>query len=208
MKQIHSLPDPREYGFRWKDFEKAQKKLEHVEGKRKEVRRREAELKARIKSEEQDDVRRLAESILSGKDDAPGPATPELKRLAAEMKELHRLSEALAKAEPQAEAGLIRTVQENRETWIPQVDDALMKAFGEERAALQKALELAEAPHAKRQRLQTFATWVRTTPPSFSPPADVSVRSAFDRLGNDVDQAERLLHERLANENLAGEETA
>jgi len=51
MRQIHSLPEPKEYGFRWRAFEKARKKLERVEGKRKEVQRREAELKARIESE-------------------------------------------------------------------------------------------------------------------------------------------------------------
>src|SRR4051812_32175986 len=103
MKQIHSLPDPREYGFRWKEFEKAQKKLEYVEGERKEARRRQAELKARTKGGEQDDVQQFAKAILRGKDAAPAPATPELKRLASEMKELHRLSQALAKAEVEAE---------------------------------------------------------------------------------------------------------
>jgi hypothetical protein len=40
MRQITSLPEPKEFGFKWRPFEKARKKLDHVEGKHKEVRRR------------------------------------------------------------------------------------------------------------------------------------------------------------------------
>jgi hypothetical protein len=203
VRQIHSLPEPKELGFRWRPFEKARKKLDHVERKRAEVQKREAELKARIKSEEQEDVKRLAASILSG---SGTTAPPELEVLAAKMKELHRLSEALKEAEPQAESELIRTVQGHREEWIPEVDNAVGRALAEEREAFSKALKLADTARAKRQRLETLATWVRTTPPSFSPPGDVSVRSAFDRLRADIDQAERLLHERAANERFLAEQ--
>jgi hypothetical protein len=205
MRQIHSLPEPKEFGFRWRPFEKARKKLDHVEAKRREVQRRESELKARIKSEEQEDVKRLAASILSGSRES---APPELEGLAAQMKELHRLSEALKEAEPQAESELIRTVREHRDEWIPQVDAAVAKALEEEREVFRKAMELADKARARRQRLEQLATWVRTTPPSFSPPADVSVRSTFDRLRAEIDQAERLLRERTANERIAAQEAA
>ena len=205
MRQIHSLPEPRELGFRWRPFEKARKQLERVEGKRKEVQRREAELRARIENEKQEDVKRLAAAILSGSGES---APPELEDLAAKMKELHRLSEALKAAEPQAESELIRTVQEHRDQWIPEVDSAVVRALEEERDAFSKALELADSARAKRQRLEQLATWVRTTPPSFSPPADVSVRSAFDRLRAEIEQAEHLLRERAANERIAAQEAA
>ena len=203
MRQIHSLPEPKEFGFRWRPFEKARKKLDHVERKRREVQKREAELRARIKSEEQEDVKRLAASILSGSRES---APPELEGLSAQMKELHRLSEALKAAEPQAESELIRTVQEHREEWIPQVDNAVVRALEEGRDAFEKALQMADSARAKRQHLEQLATWVRTTPPSFSPPADVTVRSAFDRLRAEIDQAERLLHERAANERIQAEQ--
>jgi hypothetical protein len=205
MRQIHSLPEPKELGFRWRPFEKARKKLDRVQDKRRDVQKREAELRARIKSEEQEDVKRLAASILSGSGES---APPELEGLAAQTKELHRLSEALKEAEPQAESELIRTVREHREEWIPQVDNAVVRALEEERDALDKALQLADAARAKRQHLEQLATWVRTTPPSFSPPADVTVRSAFDRLRADIDQAEHRLHERAANEDLAAQAAA
>jgi hypothetical protein len=205
MRQIHSLPEPKEFGFRWRPFEKARKKLDHVERKRREVQKREAELRARIKSEEQEDVKRLAASILSGSRES---APPELEGLSAQMKELHRLSEALKAAEPQAEAELIRTVREHRDEWMPQVDAATAKALGEEREAFSKALQMADSARSRRCRLEKLAAWVRTTPPSFSPPADVTVRSAFDRLRADIDQAERLLHERAANERFAAQEAA
>jgi hypothetical protein len=206
MKHIHSLPEPRELGFRWRPFEKARKKLERVEGKRREVQRREAELKARIESEEQEDVKRLAAAILSGSGES---APPELEDLAAKMKELNRLSEALKAAEPQAESELIRTVREHRDQWIPEVDAAaVVRALEEEREAFDKALQLADSARSKRQRLEQLATWVRTTPPSFSPPADVSVRSAFDRLRAEIEQAEHLLRERAANERIAAQEAA
>ena len=191
MRQIHSLPEPRELGFKWRPFEKARKQLERVEGKRKEVQRREAELKARMESEKKEDVKRLAAAILDGSDES---TPPELEDLAAKMKELHRLSEALKAAEPQAEGELIRTVQEHRGQWIPEVDGAVVKALEEEREAFRKAMALADSARSKRQYLETLAKWVRN-PTSFSPPADVTVRSAFDRLTAEIDQAEYLLRE-------------
>ena len=203
MKTIHSLPEPREYGFRWRPFEKARQKLANVEGRRKEARTREAELQSRIESEKRGDVKRLAEAILNGSDDV---APPELEDLAGALREQRRLREALEQAEPQAEAELIRTVQEHRDQWIPEVDAAVAKALEQEREAFRKAMELADSARGRRQRLETLASWVRTTPPSFSPPADVSVRSAFDRLSAEIDQAERLLHERAANERILAEQ--
>ena len=203
MKQIHSLPEPCEFGFRWRPFEEARQKLANVESRRKEARTREAELQSRIESEKRGDVKRLAEAILNGSDDV---APPELEDLAGELREQRRLREALEQAEPQAEAELIKTVQSHRNQWIPEVDAAVAKALEEEREAFRKAMELADSARAKRQRLETLASWVRTTPPSFSPPADVSVRSAFDRLSAEIDQAERLLHERAANERFEAEE--
>jgi hypothetical protein len=206
MRQIYSLPQPEQFGFRWRPFEKARKKLDRVQEKRKEVQRREAALKARMKAEKQDDVKRLATAILDGSAaDESTPGSLELEDMAAEMRELQRLSEALKQAEVQAEADLLRTVQAHREQWIPEVDDAVVRALGEEREAFRKAMELADAARSRRQRLETLQAWVRTTPSSFSPPADVSVRSAFDRLASDTNQAERLLHERAANEQLARE---
>ena len=205
MKTIHSLPEPREYGFRWRPFEKARQKLANVEGRRKEARTREAELQSRIESEKRGDVKRLAEAILNGQA-KPDVAPPELEDLAGELREQRRLREALEQAEPQAEAELIRTVQEHRDQWIPEVDAAVAKALEEEREAFRKAMELAHSARSRRQRLETLSTWVRTTPPSFSPPADVSVRSAFDRLSAEIDQAERLLHERQQNERILAEQ--
>jgi hypothetical protein len=205
VRQIHSLPEPKELGFRWRPFEKARKKLERVEGKRREVQKREAELKARIKSEEQEDVKRLAVAILDGSGES---APPQLEDLAAKMKELQRLSEALKAAEPQAESELIRTVQEHRSQWIPEVDAAVVRALEEEREAFSKALQMADSARTKRLHLEQLATWVRTTPSNFSPPANVSVRSAFDRLRAEIDQADHLLHERTANERIAAQAAA
>ena len=153
-RQIHWLPEVRQLGFKWRPFEKARKKLADVERRRAEVRRREAELETRIKTEQRADIQRLAANILRGDDDV---APPELEALAVEMKETHRLSQALAEAEPQAEAELIRVVHENRGSWIQQVDDAVMKAISEEREAFHEAMQLADAARARRQRLETLA---------------------------------------------------
>ena len=196
-RQIHSLPEVRQLGFNWRPFEKAREKLDDVERRRAEVRRREAELEERIKTEQRADIKRLAANILRGDGDVP---PPELEDLAREMREAHRLSQALAEAEPQAESELIRVVHENREKWIGEVDDAVMEALSAEREAFQEAMTIADAARAKRLQLEALSAWVRTTPPSFSPPADVSVRSAFDRLGAETDQAERLHEQRAANE--------
>jgi hypothetical protein len=205
VKTIHSLPEPREFGFKWRPFEKARKKLAHVGDKRREVQRKEAELKARIEGEKQEDVKRLATSILEGKDESPAP---ELEDLARKMKELNRLSQALQTAEPQAEAEVMDTVRQHQGQWISEVDAEVVRSLEEERKAYEKAMQIADSARLKRLHLQTLSDWLRRTPPSFGPPADVTVRSTFDRLKADIDQAERMHHERAANERLAAQEAA
>jgi len=205
VKTIHSLPEPREFGLKWRPFEKARKKLAHVEDKRREVQRKEAEVKARIEGEKQVDVKRLAASILEGKDESPAP---ELEDLARKMRELNRLSQALQAAEPVAEAEVMDTVRQHQGQWISEVDAEVVRSFEEERRAYEKAMQIADAARLKRLHLQSLSHWLRTTPPSLSPPADVAVRSSFDRLKADADQAERMHHERAANERLAAQEAA
>jgi hypothetical protein len=202
MRQIHSLPEPNSLGFRWRAFEKARQKLANVESRRKEARRREAELQSRIESEKRGDVKRLAEAILNGSDDV---APPELEDLAGELREQRRLREALEQAEPQAEAELIRTVQEHRGQWIPEVDKAVAKALEEEREAYQRAQEIAQEARARRLYLEALADWTRRVPQTFNVPADVAIASTVQGWEEDASRCELRMHERHQNEQLARE---
>jgi len=51
-----------------------------------------------------------------------------------------------------------------------------------------------------------LASWVRTTPPVYSPPSDATVPAAFSSLASDADRAERQLLERQEQERLEAEE--
>jgi hypothetical protein len=202
---FHSLPNPEELGFSWPAFDKALERLHNVERRRQEADMTIQQLQERISSENQQDIQRLAQAIASGD---PDPAPPGLEDLADELREQRRLGKALEEAEPRAEGELARVVGEHREEWGGQVDAALEKALKEERRAYEKAMATALKARERRQHLETLASWVRTTPPVFSPPRDVAVQTTFGQLAQDADRAERQMRQRLVDERLTVEENA
>ena len=208
-RQFHNLPSPEQEGLKWKPYEQARQKIERIEERSREASMKARALEQRIREEERADVRKLAESILSGNADPAAPVS-ELEGLGAELREQRRLRDALEQAMPEAEEQLRQTAWEHKEEWTSQADEALAKGIEAERVAYQRARKIAEEARERRLYLEALAEWTRRVPQTFSPPADVSVRSAFDRLAADTNQAERLLHERQQNERreLEAEENA
>jgi len=192
MKTFHSLPNPEEMGFSWPAFAKALERLANVESRRREAERTASELQERIRNENQQDIKRLADAIASG---SPDPAPPGLEDLRAELVEQQRLGRALEEAEPRAEGELMKVAQANREEWAAEVDAALAKAITAERRAYEKAMAPLLKARERRQYIEALSRWVRTTPPVFSPPSDATVPAAFANLGEDAGRAERQLAE-------------
>jgi len=192
MKTFHSLPNPEEMGFSWPAFAKALERLANVESRRAEAERTAQELQERIRDENQQDIKRLADAIASG---SPDPAPPGLEDLRAELVEQQRLGRALEEAEPRAEGELMKVAQANREEWAAEVDAALAKAITAERRAYEKAMAPLLKARERRQSIEALSRWVRTTPPVFSPPSDATVPAAFANLGEDAGRAERQLAE-------------
>ena len=91
---------------------------------------------------------------------------------------------------------------------LEDLDAALEEAIEAEREAYARAQKMTSQARSKRQHLEELAKWVRTTPPVFSPPADVSVPSAFGQLSQDADRAERQMLERIEYEREQLEENA
>jgi hypothetical protein len=204
-KMFHSLPNPEELGFSWPAFDKALERIRNVEARRQEADATVQQLQEGIASENQQDIARLAQAIASRE---PDPAPPGLEDLADELREQRRLGKALEEAEPRAEGALARVVAEHREEWGEEVDAALEKAIAAERKAYEKAMQTTLKARERRQYLETLASWVRTTPPVWSPPGDVAVQGAFGQLSQDADRAERQMHERAENGRLTVEENA
>jgi len=205
MKTFHSLPNPEEMGFSWPAFAKALERLANVESRRAEAERTAQELQERIRDENQQDIKRLADAIASG---SPDPAPPGLEDLRAELVEQQRLGRALEEAEPRAEGELMKVAQANREEWAAEVDAALAKAITAERRAYEKAMAPLLKARERRQYIEALSRWVRTTPPVFSPPSDATVPAAFANLGEDAGRAERQLaelQERAAEERAENE---
>ncbi|MDP8949056.1 MAG: hypothetical protein M3N00_02275 [Actinomycetota bacterium] len=193
MKTFHSLPNPGELGFKWPVFDKALARVRRVEQRRAEAEQTATELQQRLASENEADVKRLADAIASGKDDPP---PPHLEDLAEALREQQRLQRALEEAGPRAEGELAHAVQLHREEWGGEVDKALEQAIEAERKAYEKAMEPILKARTRRQYLETLAAWVRTTPPVFSPPSDATVAATFSNLAADAERAERQLAER------------
>jgi hypothetical protein len=192
MKTFHSLPSPEEMGFSWPAFAAALERLANVESRRREAERTAQELQERIRDENQQDIKRLADAIASG---SPDPAPPGLEDLRAELVEQQRLGRALEEAEPRAEGELLKVAQANREEWAAEVDAALAKAVAAERRAYEKAMAPLLKARERRQHIEALSRWVRTTPPVFSPPSDATLPAAFANLGEDAGRAERQLAE-------------
>lgn len=198
---FYSLPDPREVGLKWRQYEQAREMVTRIEQRQREVGRKAQELEARIREEQNADVRELAQAIFKGEDDPAAP-TQELEGLAEKLREQRRQREALAQALPRAEEELRQVVYAHQGRWIEEADAALERAIRDERKAYAKAQELIEKPRAKRLYLEAFARWVRYPQPAFGTPADVAIPTAIQPLAASADRAESQLQERRYNEQL------
>ena len=154
MKTFHSLPNPEEMGFSWPAFAKALERLANVESRRAEAERTAQELQERIRNENQQDIKRLADAIASG---SPDPAPPGLEDLRAELVEQQRLGRALEEAEPRAEGELMKVAQANREEWAAEADAALEKAIQAERRAYEKAMAPLLKARERRQHIEALS---------------------------------------------------
>ena len=198
---FYSLPDPREVGLRWKAYEQAREKIRRIEQRRREAAEAEANLNKRIREEQNEDVRQLAQSILAGEDDPAAP-TQELEGLAEKLREQRRQAEALKQALPQAEEELRQVVYENQPRWKAEADSALEKAIAEERKAYDKALKLIEGPRARRIYAEALSQWVRSVQSTFSASSDVAALAAMQNLGSGAYVAEQKMQERAYHEQL------
>lgn len=207
MPQFFSLPDPERVGLKWKAYEQAREKIARIEERRQEAGTTARDLEQRIKAEQRADVRKLAQSILSGNADPAAPIE-ELEGLGGELREQRRLREALDQALPEAEEELRQAAYEHRDEWSAQADEALQQALEEEREAYRRAQEIAQKARAKRLYLEALSDWTRKVPPSFGTPADVTIASTGERWEEDAQRCERQMHERRQNERLEREEGA
>lgn len=205
MKVFSNLPPVKEMGFKWPSFEKAVRKINNVSKRRREAQAKEAQLNNRLQMERQEDVMRLAKAIVDGSEDTP-PAN--LTDLADELKEAQRVRAALEVAEPESESELMAVVNENREAWIREVDAALEASIKEEMVAYEKAIRIAQPARERRLAIETLASWIRTTPPVFSVPADRAIPSTLSEWMQDVERCQRQIVERQEREQAEAEANA
>jgi hypothetical protein len=196
---FYSLPDPREVALRWRQFEREKGKISRVERRLQDVKRRRAEVEEQIKRLGDAEVTELARAILAGEDD-PATRHDEHEKLVAELRELRRQAEALARALPAAEEELRRVVYENQHRWKSEADSALEKAIAEERKAYDRALQLIQEPRRRRIYAEALSGWIRSVSPTFGQPSDVAALSALQNLGAGAYIAEEKLEERRRQE--------
>ena len=194
-RAFYSLPDPREVGLKWKQYEQARAKVERIEERQREAGEAEANLNKRIRELEDVGVRSLAEAILKGSADPSAP-TEQLEELGAKLREQRRVRDALSQALPKAEEELRQVVYEHQHRWKEEADSALERAIQEERKAYDKALQLIQEPRRRRIYAELLAAWVRYPQPTFGEPSDVAALSAMQNLQAGAYSAEQKLEER------------
>jgi hypothetical protein len=201
-RQFYSLPEPGELGLKWKAFEEGREKIARIEGRRQEAAQSARDLEQRIREEQSADVRKLAQSILAGKDD-PAASTEALEGFAGELREQRRLKEALEQALPRAEEEFRHTIYDNQAVWKSQADKLLVKAIEAEREAYEKARQIAEKARRRRQYAEALAKWVRNPSPTFGATSDVTIAASVQQTWtDDLERCERQMHERQQYEQL------
>jgi|SRR5215218_129015 len=204
-RAFYSLPDPREVGLKWKQFEKAAAKVERIEKRFHDTQNERARLEQEIRDLGENEVRQLAQAILAGEDD-PTARSGEQEKLVERVRALKREEQAIAQALPVAEEELRQTVFEYQHRWKDEADSALEKAIAEEQGAYAKAIELIEGPRLRRMHLEALSGWVRYPTSAFGAPSDVVARSAIQRLEGDAAFAEEKMAERHQAEQLEREQ--
>src|SRR5215211_446629 len=206
-RAFYSLPDPREVGLKWKQFEKARQNVERIEGRLRKTQKERARLEGEIRDLGDAEVRELSQAILRGEDD-PTARHDEHEKLVERLRSLEREEAAIAQALPRAEEELRQTIFEHQGRWEEEADTALEKAIQEERNAYEKALKLIQEPRRRRIYAENLAAWVRYPQPAFGVPSDVAALSAIQNLQSGAYVAEEKLEERRAGEQLEAEQEA
>jgi hypothetical protein len=201
MRAFYTLPDPREVGLKWKQYEAARAKVDRIEERLQEAQNKRALLEEKVRQEKSEDVRELAEAILRGEEDPAAP-TERLGALAEELRELGRQEEALRQALPHAEEDLRQTIFAHQHRWKGEADKELGKAIEEESKALARVQRLLEEPRRRRLYAEALAAWVRYPQPTFGANADTAVAVTVQRLQADVYAAGERLEERRQAETL------
>src|SRR5215210_2429318 len=204
-RAFYSLPDPREVGLKWKEYERSREKVERIEKRLHDTQNERARLEQEVRELGEAEVRELAQAILEGTDD-PTARHGEHEKLVERVRALKREEQAIAQALPVAEEELRQVVFEHQHRWKEEADGALAKALREEHKAYAKAIELIEGPRLRRMYLEALSGWVRYPTPSFGAPSDVVARSAIQRLEGDAVLAEEKLEERHQAERLQREQ--
>jgi DNA repair ATPase RecN len=204
MRQFHNLPDPEQAGLEWKPYEQARQKIARLEERSREATTKAKTLEQRIREEERADVRKLAQSILSGNADPAAPVQ-ELEELGSELREARRERQALDEALPEAEEQLRRAAWEHQGAWTSEADEALAKAIEEEREAYRRAQEMAQEARERRLYLEALTDWTRKVPSTSSVPADVTIASSVQGWEEDATRCELRMHERRQNEQIERE---
>ena len=206
-RAFYSLPDPREAGLKWKQFEKARQNVERIETRLRQTQKERARLEGEIRELGDAEVRELSQAILRGEDD-PTAHHGEHEKLVERLRDLKREEAAIAQALPRAEEELRQTIFEHQGRWKEEADTALEKAIQEERKAYEKALKLIQEPRRRRIYAENLAAWVRYPQPAFGVPSDVAALSAVQNLQSGAYVAEEKLEERRAGERLEAQEAA
>jgi len=204
-RSFYSLPNPKELGLKWKEYERSRQKVERIEERLHSTQNERARLEQEVRELGEEEVRELAQAILEGTDD-PTARHGEHEKLVERVRALKREEQAIAQALPVAEEELRQVVFEHQPAWIGEADGALAKALREEHKAYARAIELIEGPRLRRMYLEALSGWVRYPTSAFGAPTDVVARSAIQRLEGDAAFASEKMAERQGAEQLQREQ--
>ena len=209
MQQIHSLPQPRQGGYRWEELEEARATYNRIRAKAREVEAERYALEAEIKTLIDRDVRRLGEAWLNAEDGEPAE-DPEIARLQAKKRELERREWALERtAIPDAEAQVAQVIGRNRLIWQAELWGDLPERAAETRAALAEAAAIIQQAFHRTAMTLSLIDWTNSgNPLAYSPPsgADRVIGEAFARLHEFVGRVEARISEREAERGVELEE--
>lgn len=155
------LPNPKHFGLKWKEAQKLLEEHGRIREQGKQAGREQMAVREEIRRLENEHQRQRAEAIRTGEDE---PDTSAIDKAKEREKKLQERIQDYRRAADMVDADLYRTVAENRQEWLPQVEGRREKIL----ARREEILQQLRAVESELGGYDGLTNWLQEPEKSFS----------------------------------------
>lgn len=199
MQHVHNLPNPRQAGYSWPEFEEGLASYQRVRKVARQIEGERHSLEAEINSLKREDRKRLGEAMLAGGRSEAEEEDPKILELQKRARKLERDENALHEvAIPRAESELGAAIGMNRLEWNEELWEDLPKRIEAAREAAASAGAMLQSSMQRLAQTLSLIDWTTSNNPFvYSPPdAGRAISEALATIHGHLAGVERKLEER------------